>query len=89
MNFTVNNEHNFQTNSSVKSTNTRNTPQIKCNFHVLREMRYLPASEFSTVYRVVSQVLRTKGTIYSSINKIFKYTFIYSVHKFLMYTDDP
>jgi len=49
----------------------------------------MPASEFSTVYPAVSQVLRTIGTIYSSKNKIFKYTFIYSVHKFLMYTDDP
>jgi len=92
MNFTVNNEHNFQTNSSVKSTNTRNTHLLhksNASFHVLREMHYLPASEFSTVYHVVSQVLRMKGTTYSSNNKIFKHTFIYSVHKFLMYTDDP
>jgi len=62
---------------------------FEVNFHVFREMHYMPASEFSTVYSVVSQVLRMKGTIYSSKNKIFQYTFIYSVHKFLMYTDDP
>jgi len=71
MNFTVNNEHIFQTNSSVNSTNTRNTHhhhRSNANFHVFREMHYIPASEFSTVYCVVSQVLRMKGTIYSSKN---------------------
>jgi hypothetical protein len=63
MNFFVNNQENFQTNSSVHSIiqgiSTIFIDQLP-TYHALRKVHSILASEFSAVYHVVSQILRMK-----------------------------
>jgi hypothetical protein len=47
------------------------------------------ASELSPDYHGVSQVLRTKGTIYGSIKNILQYTHFYYADEFFMFKCDP
>jgi hypothetical protein len=47
------------------------------------------ASELSPDYHGVSKVLRTKGTIYSSIKNILQYTHFCYADEFFMFKCDP
>ena len=64
MNFTVDNQKNFQTNSSVHSIETRNkghfhTDQLP-TYPVFIRVHSILVSEYSTIYHVGSQILKIK-----------------------------
>jgi IS1 family transposase len=63
MNFFVNNQENFQTNSSVHSTNTRNKHHLCrpiANLSCFQKSAFYSSIEFLIVYHTVSQILRMK-----------------------------
>lgn len=63
MNFNVNDEGYLQTNSSVRSINTRNIHHFhrqNAKISCARKVHALLASKFSVAYRVASQDLRIR-----------------------------
>jgi hypothetical protein len=63
MNFTVNNQENFQTTSALHSINTRNRHDLHgpaANLHAFRKMHCILASKSATIYDVVSSLTNKK-----------------------------
>jgi squalene cyclase len=63
MNFIVNNQDNFQTNSFIQNINTKNKQHLhkqNANLSCFKKVHYMMASEFTIIYCIVSQVLRIK-----------------------------
>jgi hypothetical protein len=63
MNFIVNNQEHFQTNSAIHNVNTRNKNQLHrpiCNLSCFQKSAYYAGIKISTVYDQVSQVLQIK-----------------------------
>jgi hypothetical protein len=63
MNFLVNNQENFQTNSSIHSINTRNKHHLHrpiANLSCFRKVHSILVSGSSIAYHVISEILRMK-----------------------------
>ena len=94
MNFKVNKNENFQTNSCVRSINTkkkhylhRTNANLSCFFIKVHAM---PASKFSKVYHLISQSLRmTKVKFKEKLRRRLNTRSLCSAGEFLMFKDGP
>jgi hypothetical protein len=91
MNFVVNNQEHFQTNSAVHSVNTRNRD------HLHRPTAKLSCFQKSGYYAVIRMfsppwnlrsLINKKSTIWSSVTNTLKYSSLHSVEEFLTFKND-
>jgi len=79
MNFIIYNQENFQTNSSIHNTNTRNKLHLhrsNASLSCFQKVHSMLAQKFSTVYHLVWQSSRMTDKIESSLKKIPTYTIL-------------
>ena len=92
VNFIINNQEGFQTNSFVHSVNTSSKhnlqwPSAKLTFFS-KNVHFMLASKFSSVCHLVWQSLSEKETFKVAIRKYFNTHSFYSVREFFMCKDD-
>ena len=89
MNFILNNQDNFQTNSSIHSIDTRNKHQLhrpNANLSCFQKVHSMPVSEFSKDSLWVSfKNEKTKSKV--ALRKYLNTHSFYSVDEFFMYKD--
>jgi hypothetical protein len=79
MNFVVNNQEHFQTNSAIHSVNTRNRDHLyrpTANFSCFQKMHTMLASKSSAIFHQIWEVLWIKRHNLSSIKKLLKYSLL-------------